>query len=216
MEKCPLCHSENTSFYYEGEAREYHSCSKCGLVFVPRVFFITYEAEKAKYDKHTNFPDDLVYQDYLKQIMGPVLNRISEGACGLDFGSGPGPTLSKMFESRGFQTDIYDAFYAPNEDVFSKTYDFVTACEVVEHLHNPQIELDRLFNLLKPDGVLAIKTQFLPLKDEFSDWYYKRDLTHVCFFSEQSFKFLADSWKVEMVFYKPNVVVFIKLPRSSN
>ena len=80
-----------------------------------------------------------------------------------------------------------------NEGVFSKTYDFVTACEVVEHLHNPQIELDRLFNLLKPDGVLAIKTQFLPLKDEFSDWYYKRDLTHVCFFSEQSFKFFEEA-----------------------
>lgn len=112
-------------------------------------------------------PEDLVYQDYLKQIMNPVLDRISEGACGLDFGSGPGPTLSKMFESRGFQTDIYDAFYAPNEDVFDKTYDFITACEVVEHLHKPQMELDRLFGLLNPNGILAIKTQFCLLKTNF-------------------------------------------------
>jgi len=213
VEKCPLCRSENTSFYYEGESREYHSCKDCGLVFVPQVFFIPFEAEKAKYDNHENLPDDLVYQEYLKQIMNPVLDRIAEGTCGLDFGSGPGPTLSMMFESRGFQTDIYDAYYAPNEEVFSKTYDFITACEVVEHFHKPQMELDRLFSLLKPNGVLAIKTQFPPSDDEFHDWYYKRDLTHVCFFSEQSFKFLANKWQAEMVYIEPNVVVFVKLSR---
>ncbi|WP_372639550.1 class I SAM-dependent methyltransferase [Ancylomarina sp.] len=214
MGKCPLCRSENTSFYYEGESREYYSCIDCGLVFVPQVFFITYEAEKVKYDQHENFPDDLVYQDYLKQIMNPVLDRISEGASGLDFGSGPGPTLSKMFESRGFQTDIYDAYFAPNEEVFNKSYDFITACEVVEHLHKPQMELDRLFGLLKPNGVLAIKTQILSSKEEFPTWYYKRDMTHVCFFSDQSMRFLADKWKVEMVSVKSNVVLFIKTSKK--
>ncbi len=213
MEKCPLCHSEDASFYYEGESREYYSCIDCGLVFVPNVFFVTYKAEKIKYDQHENLPDDLVYQDYLKQIMNPVLDRISAGASGLDFGSGPGPTLSKMFESRGFQTDIYDAFYAPNEEVFRKSYDFITSCEVVEHLHKPQMELDRLFSLLRYNGVLAIKTQFLPSEDEFPDWYYKRDMTHVCFFSEQCFKFLADKWNSEMVCIKPNIVLFIKVSK---
>ena len=141
--------------------------------------------------------------------MNPILDRISVGACGLDFGSGPGPTLSKMFESRGFQTDIYDVYYAPNEGVFQKTYDFITICEVVEHFHKPQMELDRLFGLLKPNGLMAIKTQFLPPKDEFPTWYYKREPTHVCFFSEQTFKFLTNKWKSKMVCINPNIVVFV-------
>ena len=211
MEKCPLCCSENTSFYYEGESREYYSCIDCGLVFVPQVFFITYEAEKVKYDQHENLPDDLVYQDYLKQIMNPVLDRISEGASGLDFGSGPGPTLSLMFESRGFQTDIYDAYFAPNEEVFNKSYDFITVCEVVEHFYKPQMELDRLFGLLKLNGVLAIKTQMLPSKEEFPTWYYKRDMTHVCFFSVKSLKYLAERWGTELEVIKNDVFVFRKV-----
>ncbi|MRT94199.1 class I SAM-dependent methyltransferase [Ancylomarina sp. 16SWW S1-10-2] len=210
VEKCPLCCSENTSFYFEGEFRKYYSCSVCGLVFVPQVFFITFEAEKAEYDQHTNAPNDLVYQDYLKQIMNPVLDRIAAGACGLDFGSGPGPTLSKMFESRGFQTDIYDPFYAPNQEAFQNTYDFITVCEVVEHFHKPQMELDRLFGLLKPNGVLAIKTQFLPPKIKFPNWYYKREPSHVCFFSEKCFKYLAEKWNSKLTYINPNIVVFVK------
>lgn len=210
MENCTLCQSERTSLYFEGDSREYYSCSECGLIFVPEAFWLTPDAEKQKYDHHRNSPDDLVYQQYLKQIMDPVLERISEGARGLDFGSGPGPTLSKMFESQGFKTDIYDSYYAPNDQVFQKTYDFITACEVIEHFFKPLMELDRLFALLEPNGVLAVKTQMLPSEEEFPTWYYKRDMTHVCFFSEQSLKFLADRWKAEMISAKPNVVLFVK------
>lgn len=212
MEICNLCHSEKISLYYEGDSREYYLCSVCGFVFVPETFLLSPDVEKRKYDKHENLPDDLIYQAYLKQIMNPVLGRIEEGASGLDFGSGPGPTLSRMFESRGFKTDIYDAYYAPNDQVFKKTYDFITACEVVEHFYKPQMELDRLFSMLKPNGILAIKTQMLPFEEEFSTWYYKRDMTHVCFFSERSMRFLADKWKAELIVVKSDVVLFIKTP----
>ncbi len=62
------------------------------MVFVPEVFWLTPDAEKQKYDNHINLPDDLVYQQYLKQIMDPVLERISVGA------SGEGNTISsKVF-----------------------------------------------------------------------------------------------------------------------
>lgn len=211
VRKCTLCHSENTSFYSKGESREYYLCSDCFLVFVPEEFFLSPELEKLKYDSHQNFTDDLVYRNYLKQIMNPVLDRVSPNACGLDFGSGPGPALSQMFESSGFKTDIYDAYYAPNTEIFHKSYDFITACEVVEHLFDPQMELDRLFGLLKPGGILAIKTQVLPSKENFSSWYYKRDKTHVCFFSKECFNSLAKRWGACVEFVQSDIVVFTKI-----
>jgi len=210
VRKCPLCHSEKTSFYADGESREYYLCSKCSLLFVPEEFFLSPDLEKLKYDNHQNDVDDLVYQNYLGQIMNPVLDRISSHACGLDFGCGPGPALSQMFEARGIKTDIYDAFYAPNTEVFKKSYDFITVCEVVEHFFDPRMELDRLFGMLKPGGILAIKTQVLPPKDEFSLWYYKRDKTHVCFFSEETFNALAERWGTEIEFVQSDVVLFKK------
>ncbi len=210
MEKCTLCYSNDTEEYYAGKSRKYFFCLKCSFVFVPDVFLLPSGAEKKLYDNHENSPDDLVYQEYLKQIMNPVLDHILTGAKGLDFGSGPGPTLHLMFRERGFETDIYDAFYAPDESVFQKSYDFITVCEVVEHFFEPRMELDRLFSMLNTNGVLAIKTQMLPHKDDFSTWYYKRDRTHVGFFSESCCSFLAEKWKAKMIFVDSNIVLFIK------
>ena len=181
------------------------------MVFVPAGFFLTSSVEKRKYEHHQNAPEDLVYQEYLKQIMDPVLERISEGAKGLDFGCGPGPALSQMFEAGGYKTDIYDAYFAPNDDVFGRSYDFITACEVVEHFYKPQMELDRLFSMLRPGGVLAIKTQLTPYDGTFPRWFYKRDITHVCFFSIKSLKYLAERWGAELEIVKADVFVFRKV-----
>lgn len=211
MNKCPLCHSEKTSFYCEGESREYYSCGDCEMVFVPEAFFVTSSVEKRKYEHHQNLPEDLVYQNYLKQIMNPVLERITSGAMGLDFGCGPGPALSQMFEASGYQTDIYDAYFAPHDEVFDKSYDFITACEVVEHFYKPQMELDRLFAMLRVGGVLAIKTQLAPADGSFSQWFYKRDITHVCFFSEKSLRYLEDKWGAQLDLIQADVFLFKKI-----
>lgn len=211
VEKCPLCQSENTSFYYEGELREYYSCGNCEMVFVPSGFFLTSNVEKRKYENHQNQFGNQVYRDYLKQIMNPVLERISYGAEGLDFGCGPGPALSQMFEKDGFQTDVYDAYFAPHDEVFDKSYDFITVCEVVEHFYEPQMELDRLFSMLKPNGVLAIKTQLSPVDGTFKDWFYKRDITHVCFFSVKGLEYLAKRWGAELETIQKDVFIFTKV-----
>ena len=59
--------------------------------------------------------------------------------------------------------------------------------EVIEHLREPSIELEKINELLNPDGILFVKTKLLPgtLK-EFENWFYKRDMTHIQFFSNES------------------------------
>lgn len=210
MKICPLCYSEHVLFCCEGESREYYSCENCDLVFVPEEFHLAASVEKEMYEHHENNPEDLVYQNYLKQIMNPVVQRVVKGAKGLDFGCGPGPALSQMFELEGYQMDIYDAYFACDDRVFSKSYDFITVCEAVEHFCDPRMELDRLFSMLKPGGVLVIKMQLLPVDGAFCDWYYKRDRTHVCFFSVKSLSYLAEKWKAELEFVQSDVFLFKK------
>ena len=42
-----------------------------------------------------------------------------------------------MFEEMGHTVALYDYFYANDPFVLHHLYDFITATEVVEHLHNP-------------------------------------------------------------------------------
>lgn len=128
-------------------------------MFVPPVQFLSEEDEKGRYDLHQNSPYDQGYRRFLHCIFIPMRNLLAPGSRGLDFGSGPWPTVSIMFEEIGHSMAIYDHFYARNPSALEKQYDFITATEVVEHLHNPQNELDRLWACLKPGGRLGIMTK---------------------------------------------------------
>ena len=98
-----------------------------------------------------------------------MVSKLTLGDQGLDFGSGPGPTLSIMFREAGYPMEIYDYFYAPNTDVLNNQYDFITATEVIEHLRHPIQTLNLLWKILKPGGVLGIMTETVPDHKLFSD-----------------------------------------------
>lgn len=185
-------------------------CEICSLVFVPEGFHLDREAEKAVYDQHENSPDDPRYREFLSRLFDPLVERLTPGSNGLDFGAGPGPTLSVMLDEAGFAMSIYDPFYAPNEKVFDSTYKFITATEVVEHLHHPGRELDRLWNLLKPGGWLGIMTKRVRDQKAFSTWHYKNDPTHVCFYALETFEWLARLWNAELLVAGDDVVLLQK------
>ncbi|MDC9714317.1 MAG: class I SAM-dependent methyltransferase [Gammaproteobacteria bacterium] len=206
---CPLCHFEKIQPYYQNKGVSYLSCGQCDLVFIPKAYHLSDSEEKLRYDAHHNNPDDRRYQAFLSQVFDPVMAHIGASANGLDFGSGPGPTLSLMFEKQGHQVDLFDKFYANNPTIFSNQYDFITATEVFEHLSDPKFELNRLFSTLKKGGVLAIMTQMITKEVDFSTWYYKNDPTHICFFSKQTMRYLAQQWGVKVKFFANNVVLFV-------
>jgi hypothetical protein len=47
-------------------------------------------------------------------------------------------------------------------------------------------------------------------KEAFLQWHYKNDPTHVCFFSPQTFGWMARQWDAEMTFADGDVVLFRK------
>jgi len=205
---CPLCNTSQTQKFSQSENREYHLCSVCDLVFVPSQFFVSRDEEKAKYDNHQNSPDNEGYCAFLDKLLSPLEEALNKEAKGLDFGSGPGPTLSILMRDRGFKMDIYDVFYHDNREVFEKKYDFITSTEVLEHLHHPLREIETLWSCLKEGGVLGLMTAFRV--DDFSSWYYKRDLTHIIFFTPQTFAWIAKKLGASIMIPESGVVLLKK------
>lgn len=207
---CPLCRTPDTDGFHQDQYRDYFRCSICSLVFVPSEQYLTKDEERVQYDSHQNSPDDLQYRQFLSRLFMPLEKRLTRGSYGLDFGSGPGPTLSVMFEEAGHHVSLYDTYYAPDISVFDKKYDFVTTSEVVEHLKNPGDEFDRLWNCLKPQGCLGIMTKLVIDRKAFARWHYKNEPTHICFYSQETFRWLADLWNVQVEFADKDVSIFLK------
>ncbi len=196
--------------FHRDNRRRYYRCRQCGLVFIPPEQHLSAEDEKTRYDLHSNSSDDSGYRLFLSRLFAPLHERLKPGSCGLDFGSGPGPTLSVLFQEAGHTMKLYDHFYAPDSTVLNAHYDFITASEVVEHLHNPRMVLEKLWGCLKPQGYLGIMTKLVKNRDAFAGWHYIHDPTHVCFFSRETFSWLAEAWQAKLTFIGSDVMIFHK------
>lgn len=208
-QSCPLCRWQHT-YPLDCEKKTYYRCRRCRLVFLDARFFLDPGEEKAVYDWHENRPDDAGYRSFLLRSFQEVRQRMPPPAAGLDFGCGPGPALVAMAREAGYTMAAYDKFYADDHDVFRRKYDFITCTEVVEHLADPAAELDRLWTLLKPQGLLVVQTKRVLDDERFQGWFYRRDPTHITFFAQASFEWLAERWGAELTFPQNDVAVLVK------
>ena len=211
--ECPLCHSVNTiSLHRDTHSkidREYRRCAGCDLIFVPKQFHLTKDQEKAVYDCHENNPNDSAYRKFLSKLATPLVKKLDENAKGLDFGCGPGPTLSVMLREAGFSVAEFDPFYAPYKELLTTKYDFITSTEVVEHLSKPGVVFEQLFALLKPRGILGIMTKRPPEKG-IEGWHYTKDPTHITFYSELTFQFVANKYDCNLDIISNDTVILSK------
>lgn len=213
---CPLClqliHEEpwhvETRKHLQG--REHYNCANCKLVFVPAAFHVSDAEALTIYNQHDNNPEDLGYRTFLLRAAEPVLRLLPKGSQGLDFGSGPGPTLSLMFNEAGMHCLNYDIFYANLPERLQQKYDFITSTEVFEHLPNPGQVLDQLVPLLNQGGLLVIMTQRPKTLDRYQKWNYILDPTHITFFRDETFQWIAKHWGIELVELHQDVAVFCK------
>lgn len=212
---CPLCHHAAPDAI-KADGLTYHDCPACGLIHLDPRHHPTPDAERAHYLTHENDPADPRYRAFLDRLAVPLADRLAPGARGLDYGSGPGPTLHLMLAERGFPTAHYDPAFHPDESALApgppfQGYDFITCSETAEHFHHPRREFDRLNALLRPAGWLAVMTTLFtdddhpppatdPLRGPgpaddpgraFSRWWYRRDPTHVSFYRPRTLHWLA-------------------------
>lgn len=210
MHNCPLCQSLDTQHYHQDKRREYLQCSQCELVFVNPGQRLDAEQEKAHYDMHENNPQDEGYRRFLSRVADPILERIKPNSHGIDFGCGPGPTLSLMLAEKGHTMSLYDIYYHPDKAVLGNSYDFMTATEVIEHLYEPNLVWQQWLNLVKPGGWIGLMTKMVIDVEAFASWHYKNDLTHVVFFSRKTFQYLAERDQLELEFIGNDVILLRK------
>ncbi len=208
--RCPLCNEQNHTLYAQDKKRDYRHCETCALVFVPPHQRLSPDQEKAEYDLHNNSFEDEGYRQFLMRTAKPLLTILNTPSKGLDFGCGPGPVLAQILESYGHSVDLYDVFYYPDTSVLNQQYDFITATETIEHFHTPAKEWASWMSCLKPGGWLAIMTKRVIDAERFKHWHYKNDQTHVSFFSEATFHYLAKRDGLEVQFPSKDVVLMQK------
>ncbi|MBE0486987.1 MAG: class I SAM-dependent methyltransferase [Marinobacter sp.] len=197
---CPVCEASYlVPFRVVGEIA-YLRCQECSATVMEPGCRLSADEERAVYALHDNQLDDAGYCRFLAKLSDPLKEKLASGAQGLDFGCGPGPALAAMLEQAGFGMALYDPFFYPDRSVLGRRYDFITCTEVVEHLYRPAEVFRQLDKLVMQGGWLAIMTCFQTDDERFDHWHYRRDPTHVVFYREETFAWLANhyGWRLEI------------------
>ncbi|MBS4540126.1 class I SAM-dependent methyltransferase [Clostridium sp. D2Q-11] len=212
---CPLCRSINTKFFYKGKKRDnyrsYFCCNNCDLVFVDKWQQLNKFDELSRYKEHNNDPNDKGYRKFLSRLIKELIPYLNEGMLGLDYGCGPVPALSMIMRNKRYNMKIYDPYFYRRKRVLNERFDFITSSEVIEHFNNPYGEFIRLNKLLKKNGYLAIMTNLLNDKENFKNWHYKNDLTHISFYSKETMRWIANKFNYKVFFPNRNVIIFKKI-----
>ena len=188
---CGVCRRATTRPFQSVGRLSYRRCRRCMAITLDAAHWPTPAAERGLYEQHQNDPGDPGYRDFLSRLTAPLCRVLRVGRQGLDFGCGPGPTLSSMMAEAGHDFADYDPFFAPDPAVLGRRYDVVTASEVIEHLRRPATVFGQFDALLKPGGWLGLMTSFQNDDDRFADWHYRRDPTHVVFYRAETLRWLA-------------------------
>jgi hypothetical protein len=210
---CPLCRSGTIRFFNADKTRRYFLCAACAYVFVPAEFHSAPDAEKRRYDLHQDDPDEPGYRRFLETLVLPMLPHLTPGSHGLDFGCGPSHSHAVLFKERGFAMAAYDPFYAPGTSALEQMHDFIVCSEAIEHFFEPAREWALWMRLLRPGGWLGIMTRLRDETPDFSTWWYKNDETHVGFFSQATFLFLAHRDGLRLERHPPSVI-FLQKPET--
>jgi SAM-dependent methyltransferase len=206
---CPLC--KNTGPFQQFTdrlKRTLNKCDRCYLVFVESRYLPEQDEEKSTYEQHKNSIEDVGYVQFLMQAIDPALKFLSKNAKGLDYGCGPGPTLSQLMERKGYSCQNYDPLFLP--ELPAGPFDFVFATECFEHFFDPAKEMEQLILLLKSQAYLIVMTSLWENNTNFADWTYTQDNTHVSFFHERTIGFIANKYGFGIVFNDLKRIIILK------
>ncbi|MFH1541809.1 MAG: class I SAM-dependent methyltransferase, partial [bacterium] len=194
MPDCIICSQETRIIHDKQYGQDYYYCPACELISLDEHKRISPKEERREYSFHQNSMENVGYvqrfRDFIKRAIHPHHAQIKTA---LDFGAGPEPVLAELLRQEGFQVSFYDKFFAPDQAPLSKKYDLITITEVLEHLPNPLKTLRSLKELLNKNGIIAIMTLFHSNnEEEFQQWWYRRDSTHISFYTHKTIRKLAE------------------------
>ena len=208
--KCKICGSEHLK-EITAYNQKYYNCEDCNFIFIDENHLISKEEELEEYELHENTIENegyvRMFERFMEEGLYPYVNPPKRV---LDFGCGPGPVLSELMKRKGYEVEVYDIFYAPQKP--EGTFDMVTSTEVFEHFINPSKDIELIVSFMKKGAYLSVMTQYHPKDDEkFAKWWYNREPSHISFYTEETFEYIASKYNLELVYNNgKNISVFIK------
>ncbi|WP_417763473.1 class I SAM-dependent methyltransferase [Shewanella sp.] len=206
---CPLCGDTQAKQPVAARVpRDYCHCGNCALIFMLPSSHLSLDDERAYYATHENNVQDDGYLKFLSRLATPMKQYLRMGMQGLDFGCGPGPAMPTLFAELQVDCDNYDPYFFPI--ALQPQYDFILSSECFEHFHQPAQELAKLVALLPKDGLLGVMTDTWQSHEQFYDWHYTRDPTHVSFFHRDTYDWLCQHYGLEVVEWLPPRVMILR------
>lgn len=192
---------------------DYFQCQNCYLVFKNPKVFPDQKIEFDRYQFHNNSCQDLEYINYLSQLIKPIESLIGPNFEHLDFGCGLESGFELLLRNKVKKSYLFDSYFHNENINLERTYDLITASEVVEHFQNPQNEWLKLKQMVSPNGFLAVMTMLYDDQTNFKTWWYKNDITHVVFYHQKTFSFLASLLEMNIVYNDLKKIIIFKKDR---
>ncbi len=211
---CPLCGNTASP---DGQAwgRALWRCGVCDLRSVAPVHWLSPAQEVARYQLHRNRLDDVGYVRFLMPVIECLKRHGVQGRV-LDYGAGPEPVLTELLRMAGFDASGYDPNFAGGAEgggtvpLPGHGFDAVVSTEVFEHFREPAREMDRLVSLIKPGGLVVVLTALVTDEVRMDTWHYANDATHIVFYSEATFRYIAGRWGLRVVECEGNRLVGLR------
>ena len=209
---CKICGSSNLELL--DIQNKYYHCQECEVIFIDPAEIVAPTEEKERYEGHDNNHQNegyvKMFENFIDDLIQPNIN-LKEINDVLEFGCGPGPVLADLLESEGLKVNRYDPYFFPDKVFLDKKYDLITSTEVFEHFSDPVKEMELLTSHLREDSYLAVMTSFHPGPEEFEDWWYKWDPTHIVFYNQNTFKKIASAFDLEIVYTDREKYILFKV-----
>lgn len=198
MTLCPLCQAPYQDALVKGaDERLYYKCNACLLIASDPRHQLSLAEESARYQTHQNSRESEGYVAFLRRLLSPMLNYMQPGMRVLDYGCGPGPTMSQLMAECGYSCDNYDPIFHAVPPV--PPYDVVVSTEVLEHLIDPARDIQKMIDLISVGGFLGVMTELWTNEEQFATWYYTRDKTHVVYYHMVTLNFIAKRFSLNLL-----------------
>lgn len=177
---------------------KYLYCKTCECLYK-----IKLPSSKEEYDRYLYHNVDDNYKDYMNNIFLKIKDFLNDGIS-LDFGCGKEKTLETIFKNNNLKMYSYDKYFI-DFNYSNYKYDNIILNEVFEHIKNPYDLLKELILLLNDKGRIIIGTNLH--KNNFNNWWYLRDITHITFYSKKTMEVLSKRLNLKIIYNFNNLIV---------
>jgi hypothetical protein len=216
---CRLCDGEAK---YEFTLRNmnqydvrYYVCDSCGSMQTEKPYWLEEAYSNSIRYTDTSVGDRTLRMLRITYFLSKIMNLPTRASI-LDWGGGNG-LMTRFLRDLGFDARNYDMYdtntYAAGfDDSPGKTYEMITAFEVLEHMAEPKIEINSIFE--RNPNIVFMSTCFYKRQD--INWSYLAPYAgrHIFFYSPKSLGEIGKSKGYDSVIYN-NLIFYSKSPISN-